>query len=176
MDRRTFIGAAFSAISFPVMAMTGCSRSQPLRLGIHPWIGYETLYIAREFGWLSPDVVLHEGKIAGDSLVALKQGAVDAAALTLDEVMTARAAGVSLVVVLVFDVSAGADVVLARSDIGELKDIVGRRIGVEPSAVGEIMLARVLEAAGLEQKSVAKIDLPPDRQLEAWRQGLGMSW
>jgi NitT/TauT family transport system substrate-binding protein len=138
---------------------------------MHPWIGYETLYLARELGWLPPEVALREGKVAGDSLAALRAGTVDAAALTLDEVLLARAAGIPLVVVLVFDASAGADVVLARPGIEKVADLTGRRIGVERSGLGAMVLSTTLERAELTAEAVTVIDTPPDRQLVAWRDG-----
>lgn len=140
-------------------------------VGVHPWIGYETLYLARELDWLPSNAVLREGKVAGDSLAALKAGAADAAALTLDEVLLARGAGIPLVVVLVFDVSAGADVVLARPGIESLADLAGRRIGVEQSALGSMVLSKTLELAGLTAGAVSVLDVPPDRQRAAWREG-----
>lgn len=40
---------------------------------------------------------------------------------------------------------------------------------MERSALGELVLARLLEASGLAESDVTLLDLPPDRQLEAWR-------
>ena len=170
LGRRAFLARLMVLASSPVWLM-GCARSRPLSVGIHPWIGYESLYLAREFGWLPPGVNLHEGKVASDSMASLQAGQIDAAALTLDEVLQVRAAGVPLVAVLVFDVSAGADMVLARPGIDTLKQLAGKRIGVERSAVGALMLAKTLEAAGLFANDVTVLDLPPDRQLAAWHAG-----
>jgi NitT/TauT family transport system substrate-binding protein len=52
-----------------------------------------------------------------DSLQALAAGTVDGAGLTLDEAIGARAAGLDMKIVLVFDISTGADVLLARPEI-----------------------------------------------------------
>ena len=172
MNRRRFL-ARFACL--PALAtipwLAACGPARPLAVGIHPWIGYETLYLAREFGWLPASVELAEGKTLGDSQSALQAGRIDAACLTLDEVLVARAAGVPLAVALVFDVSAGADVVLARSNVRSLADLAGKRIGLELNALGALMLSRLLAAAGLPASAVTLLDLPPDRQLEAWRKG-----
>ena len=138
-------------------------------LGIHPWIGYETLYLAQAFHWLPPLVQVHEGKTANDLLVALREGQLDAACLTLDETLRARAAGLPLGVALVFDASAGADALLARPGLRNLADLAGQRLAVEQNALGALMLAKVLQAAGLRASDLRVVDLPIDQHLEAWR-------
>ncbi len=142
-----------------------------MSVGIHPWPGYEPLYLARNFGWLPEGVRLREGQTAGDSVAALQTGEVDAATLTLDEALSVRASGVALTVVLVFDSSVGADMVMARPSIRVPADVAGRRIAVERGAVGEVVLQKLLDAAGLEKADVTVLDLAPDRQLDAWRAG-----
>lgn len=169
MHRRTFLSALVASAGSTLGV--GCSRAQPLVVGIHPWIGYEPLYLAREFGWLPPAVTLREGAVAGDSLAALAAGQVEAAALTLDEVFIARAQGIPLVVVTVLDVSAGADVVIAREDVEGPAGLAGLTIAVERSALGGLMLAKTLEAAGLASTQVEVLDIPPNGQLAAWRLG-----
>lgn len=82
-----------------------------------------------------------------------------------------RAAGESLTVVLVFDVSAGADVVLARTGIGTLADLAGKRIAADRSGLGALMLHKVLKAAGLPLQAVTVVSLPVDDHFTAWRQG-----
>ncbi len=168
--RRSFLLQTLALAAAPVW-LAACSRERTLALGIHPWIGYESIYLAREFGWLPTGIDLHEGKVAQDTLAALQAGRLDAACLTLDEVLSARAAGVALTVVLVFDVSAGADVLLARPGIPRLEDLAGKRIAVERSAVGGLMLAQALEAAGLAAEAVTVLDLRQDAMPDAWRAG-----
>jgi NitT/TauT family transport system substrate-binding protein len=151
------------------MLLVGCTADRPLRVAVSPWIGYETLFIARHFGWLPIDVALHESRNLGDSVDALRDGVVDAAALTLDEVLLARANGVPLAIALVFNISAGADVVLAKPGIGDLGQLRGRRVAVEPSALGPLVLSRALAEAGLTLDDVQVIDLAPDAQPQAWQ-------
>lgn len=72
---------------------------------------------------------------------------------------------------MVFNVSAGADALLAREPIGSLSQLQGRRIGVESSAVGELILRRILDKAGLTRDDVTVVDMPIDQHLSAWRSG-----
>jgi len=153
--------------------LPGCRRNvAPLAVAAHLWPGYEFMFLAQREGWLAASqVTLRETQSASESLQALSDGKIDAAALTLDEVLRARAAGTALSVVLVFDISAGADVVLARPDIRELKQIKGKRIGVEQSALGALMLVKTLQAAGLERNEVQAVPLTIDQHESAWQRG-----
>ncbi|MCL4757427.1 MAG: ABC transporter substrate-binding protein [Rhodocyclaceae bacterium] len=167
MDRRGFVRAS-PALGLAWL-LAGCSSGKQIGLGIHPWIGYETLYLARDFGWLPSSVTLIEGATALDSLGALRAGRAAAACLTLDEVLRARAEGVPLQIALVFNISAGADVLLARPEINALSDLEGKRIGVEHGAVGDLVLFKALKAARLDQASVQRLDLQIDQQISAWQ-------
>ena len=172
MQRRSFLGCLASLATLcAIPVLPGCGPERPLAVGIHPWIGYETLHLCRDLGWLPAGVRLAEGRSAIDSLLALGEGRVEAACLTLDEVLRARSEGLPLTIALVFDVSAGADAVLAAPSIKTLADLAGKRIGVEQNAVGSIVLKQLLAEAGLPATAVTVVDLPVDRQLEAWRQG-----
>lgn len=90
------------------LILPGCGQSAPLKVAAHVWPGYELMFLAKEQGWLDPErVELVSTPFASSSLEALISGQVDAAALTLDEVLSARDRGLPLTVVLVFNVSAG---------------------------------------------------------------------
>ena len=170
MQRRAFL-LRLAALAAGSVAVGACTSGAPMLVGIHPWPGYEPLYLARNFGWLPEGVRLREGQTAGDSVAALQAGEVDAATLTLDEALSVRASGVALTVVLVFDSSVGADMVMARPSIRAPAEVAGRRIAVERGAVGEVVLHKLLDAAGLAETDVTVLDIAPDRQLDAWRAG-----
>ncbi|MFP4640224.1 MAG: ABC transporter substrate-binding protein [Guyparkeria sp.] len=171
MDRRRFLILTPLALgSLGATAfLAGCRQDGPLRVSYHPWIGYETFLIADQLHWLPEAVSVTRRESASASLDALRADRADAAALTLDEVIRARAQGLDLQVVLVFNVSAGADALLAGSSIRDIASLAGRRVGVETSGVGGMLLDRILEQAGLERDELEIIDLPVNRHLEAWR-------
>lgn len=170
LRRREALGA-LAGLALAPLALGGCGRQAPLAIGIHPWPGYEPLYLARAFGWLPDEVRLHESANAGDSLAGLLRGELDGAALTLDETLKARAEGVPLTVIAVCNDSVGADMVLARPGIASLSDLAGRRLAVERTAVGNLVLSQLLAASGLTRDRLEVVDMPPDAQLSAWRAG-----
>jgi len=169
MHRRHFLQLSLAVAASA--SLTGCFKKPPLRTGVHPWIGYETLYLANEFGWLPANVQLVKGQSSRDSLNGMLAGELDAAALTLDEALRLQAGGVPVRAVAVADVSVGADVVMARPEINNLSDLAGRSIAVELSSVSGVMLFAMLEEAGLRSDQVSVIDLPANQHLEAWNQG-----
>lgn len=152
--------------------MPGCVARDPLRIASHVWPGYEFMFMARNMGWLPPDQIhLSETPAATDSIHALNARLVDGAALTLDEVLRVRAGGVPLTVVAVFDISAGADVLLARPAIPRLQDLAGKTVAVEHSALGAFMLSNALHAAGLAPQAVNVVHATVDQHERVWAEG-----
>lgn len=158
-------------------ALLGCAPLPgPVRLGAHVWPGYELLYLARSRGWLDArHVLLIETPTASASLRALASHALEGAALTLDEVLTALDRGIALTVVAVVDVSDGADVVLAQPGLQPTPQapdpLRGRRVGVEPGATGMVMLDAWLRHLGLTLADIHLVPLGVDEHAAAFRQG-----
>lgn len=170
MNRRQLIQALLALLGTS-LGLSGCARATPVTVGIHPWPGYEPLLLARDFGWLGEAVVLHEGSNAGDSIAGLKDGKLNAACLTLDEVLSVRASGVPLTVILITNESVGADVVLARPDIRTPAELKGRRIAVEQGALGSLVLQKLLAAGGMTAADIDLVDAPPSAQRALWQAG-----
>ena len=170
LSRRAFLKATLTTMA-TVPLLSNCLPSiEPLTIASHVWAGYELMFLARREGWLLPEAVsLIETFSATDSMQALLNGSVHGAALTLDEVLRMRAQGVPLTCVLVFDVSAGADMVLSR-ELYSLEELTGKRIGFEPSALGALMLHKLLQAAQLEKSAIMPIAVNYDQHLSAWQQ------
>lgn len=153
------------------LGLSGCSGPAPLRVGINPWIGYETLPLAEGLGWLPAGVELRATKSLSDSAAALAAGTLDAAGLTLEEMLLARAAGSDLSAVLVFDISAGGDMLLARAEVPSIANLRGRRVGFDATDLGPLVLSRALASAGLTLGDVERLRLSPEEQVAAWREG-----
>jgi NitT/TauT family transport system substrate-binding protein len=138
----------------------------------HTWIGYESLFMAKNLGWWpEAQARLTLTGNATESMAALQSGQAQAAALTLDEVLRGRSIGLPLIVVLVFDVSSGADMLLTRTRLPNLQALRGARVGVEPGAVGALFLDAALSTAGLPPDAVQRVAVPPDHQLALWSSG-----
>lgn len=154
-----------------VCALPACElrTDQPISIAAHIWVGYEPMFLARNENWLDEKQVhLFETTSATESLLALAEGKVDGAALTLDEVFKARQDGQKLTVVMIYNISAGADMLLARAGISTLAELKGQRIGFEQSSVGELLLSDILHTAGLGRDDVKLVPLSVDKHLDAW--------
>jgi NitT/TauT family transport system substrate-binding protein len=136
---------------------------QPLRLGTNVWPGYEPLYLAaqRENWRQRLQLRLVEYPSATEVIRAFRNRALEAAALTLDEVLVLQEAGLPLKVITVLDISAGGDVILAKPEIAEFAQLRGRRIGVEGGALGAYVLTRALELnqMNIDQVQVVNLDV-----------------
>lgn len=153
-------------------ALPACSwiADKPISIAAHVWPGYELIFLARSEGWLdSNQVILIETKSASESIQKLSEGKVLGAALTLDEVLKARASGLSLSIAMVFDISAGADMLVVQPNIKKLADLKGARIGYEKNTVGELLLNEILKVAELKKQDVKLIELTIDEQLQVWK-------
>ena len=176
MIRRDFLLGAPLLLASTLGAsggLTGCQRPvAPVRVASNVWVGYETLFLARELGYFSETALrLVEYPSSSDSMMALANREVSLATLTLDEFLLAREGGLDARAILVFDESNGGDAVLARADVRGLAGLKGRRIGVESTAVGALMLAKLLEAANLKLSDVIKVDVTVDQHLAVFDQG-----
>ena len=153
-----------------VFAISACSEEPTLRIGSNKWPGYEPFYLARDLhAFDRSDINLVELPSASDVMQYLRNGALDGGMLTLDEVITLIEENVPLRVILVMDVSNGADALLAQPDIKKLDNIKGKRVGVELSALGALMLESVLEASKLEVEQIKIVPLTFDHHENAFR-------
>lgn len=157
-----------------VFFMVSCTAEPPalLKVGVIQWAGYEPVILARQLGYLEQDKVkLVELPSNTESMVLLHEGRLDAATLTLDEALSVMNMGTELTIVLVFDFSNGADVLLVKPSIKSLMDIRHRRIGVESTGVGALLFHAVLDYAKLEDDDVEVVYLPSDEHEAAYMNG-----
>ena len=158
-----------------LVALAGaCAQpaSDPLRLGTVMWPGHEPLFLARARGSL-PDsqVRLVEYSSLSEVNRAFRNGALDAAGVTLDMALALAQQGFEPRVVLVLNVSAGADAIVARPGLGGVRALEGKRVGVEESGVSAFVLGRALEKAGLAVSQIHLVWTPVEQQARAYREG-----
>ncbi len=155
------------------LGLAGCQPPPPvLRLGAIPFVGYSFLFLAEALGLFdAKQVRMKELRSNTDVMRALATGRLEAAALTLDEVLTGVQGGLALKVIAVLDQSAGADAVMARPPLRSAAELRGRRVAVESSAAGALMMAALLESAGLRAADVEQVRVALPDTAEAYRQG-----
>lgn len=161
-----------SATLLPLLGpLVACAPQRPLVLAGRPWPGYEPMYLARTLGYLPAQVELSEPPSHDAMIDLLKAGQVDGVMLTLDQILTLRDQGTDLTIVLVFDISKGADVLMVRPELTNLAALRGRRIGLVDTALGYLMLSMTLEKAGLRQQDVQVRRIAYEDHDAAWARG-----
>lgn len=156
-----------------ILSLLGCSdQTDTLRIGANRWLGYGPLYLADDLHWMTPSGFrLVEYPHTTGVLRGYRNGLLDAALLTLDEALILQSSGQPVQILLVADVSAGADVLFANAHIQQLEQLRGQRIGVENSALGAFFLSRILDLAKLQAREISVIDMPVNEHLHALREG-----
>jgi len=155
------------------LGLAGCAPPvRPLNVGTWVFPSYELLFLAREKGWLAPrEVRLVELLSVGEIRAMLEQRRLDAATMTLDEVLQARSHGMDLRVVAILNQSLGADVLLANPTIRRLEDLRGKRVALEEGALGVLMLDGILEQTRLPMEALKRVMLPMPRAVVAFEKG-----
>lgn len=155
-----------------LLAACGKPVERPLQLGTVQWPGYEPLYLARSLGYFDESQVkLVEHMATTETIDAFRNDAIDLAGLTLDEVLRLKQQGKDMKIILLMDLSNGADVVIARSGIRSMKELKGKRIGVEENALGAYMLGRALEYSGMKPQDVEIVSLMVGEHETAFGEG-----
>lgn len=168
---RVVLHRAYTALLIALLAACQAPEA-PLRVATIHWIGYQPLHIAQNQGYFgSHPVRLADFNSNVESLRAFRNGDVEVAALTLDEVLLLRADGHDARVILILDYSQGADAVVGHPEIADIAALKGKRVGVESTAAGAYLLTRALESGGLSSTDVDIVNLGAETQEQAYREG-----
>ena len=165
---------ALAAAACVALVLASCMRSPEtaLRIGTNVWIGSEPLYLARELDQLDPAVVqLVEYPSASEVLRAFRNEAIDGMVISLDELFGLAVDGLDPRVILVVDVSHGADVVVGRREMKSMKDLKGKAVAVESGALGAFVLSRALAKNGMNASEVNVVHLESNEQPRAFTEG-----
>jgi NitT/TauT family transport system substrate-binding protein len=158
-----------------VLSLAACGRptESALRIGTNVWIGSEPLYLARELGRLDAAAVqLVEYPSASEVLRAYRNQAIDGMVISLDELFGLAAEGFEPRIVVVVDVSHGADVVVGRPGMRTMRDLKGKAVAVESSALGAFVLSRALALNDMQAGDVRIVHLESNEQVSAYEKGL----
>jgi len=167
-------GLFLIAAAILMLPFLGCTREpeSALRIGTNVWIGSEPLYLARELGNLDPATVqLVEYPSASEVLRAFRNQAIDGMVISLDELFGLAVDGLQPRVILVVDVSHGADVVVGRRGMRSMRDLKGKSVAVESGALGAFVLSRALALNGMQASDVDVVHLESNEQPTAFEKG-----
>ncbi len=163
--RGVVVGAAMLA----AIVASACSAPRPLRVGSNIWPGYEPLHLAGTLGhYDARTIALQDFLSASDVARAYTAGLLEVAALTGDEALSIANRLPGHTIILVCDVSNGADAILARPPATSMTDLRGLRVGYEQGATGSYLLARALDAAGMQPEEIVLVPLRLPEHFDAF--------
>lgn len=167
--KAAFRGLAVSlALGLSVLTCSAVNADalKPYKVGYNSWIGYISLFIAKEKGYFKDeglDLQMQSFSSPGDGLAPLLGGQLDAHFTTADSVITAldKAPG-RLEIVYMTDTSAGADAILAKSDIATPADLKGKTVAATAGQCNELLLRKALTKYGLLPSDIKLTNMNPD--------------
>jgi NitT/TauT family transport system substrate-binding protein len=135
--------------------------SKLMRVGGYYWPGQYWVDIAQAKGWfkeagLTVEVIDASADYAG-SLQQVVEGTLDTQNFWLFDLMMQKSKGNDLVMVMNADTSIGAESIIANADINSIKDLKGKKIGIEKETGAEYALYTVLKQNGLDLKDVERV-------------------
>jgi len=133
---------------------------RPLMVAVNIWPGVEGLLAASE-SKLAEDKSIHlvEMSWSTAAMGAFRKRVVDAAIVTLDEVLRLEEDGAEPRVVLILGIPKGSDAILGVPGIKSVQELKGKRVGVELRSTGEYLLTQALAAAGMTQRDIRVVPL-----------------
>ncbi len=138
---------------------------KPLRIGIATWMGFDiALYaeaseIFKQRG-LAVDLVRFENQ--QDSSRAVMRSGLDAAFVSLWDVMQVEPGKGKPVVLMTTNISAGADGIVAKPEIKSVADLRGKKVGAKLGTVNHLILLEALRANQIKPSEVQIMDYSND--------------
>jgi len=156
------------------IALTNCTTqtSSPLRIGTNLWTGYETLYLARDLGYYDKKPIkLVDYPSGTEEVRAYRNNEIEGAGLSIDQALVLAATQENIKIIAIMDISHGADVILGKPEITDMKALKGKKVGVESTSLGAFFIARALEKNGMSVKDIQIVSLETTEHERAYKQG-----
>jgi NitT/TauT family transport system substrate-binding protein len=140
----------------------GRATAEPLKIAYSDWPGWIAWEIGIQKGWFEEAGVdvefLWFDYVA--SMDAYVSGNVDAVCMTNGDALVTGATGKPSVGIILNDFSNGNDMVVAAPGINSMKDLKGKKIGLEVGFVPHLLVLTGLEMNGVSESDVEIINTP----------------
>jgi NitT/TauT family transport system substrate-binding protein len=171
MNLKQFNLGVFVLIAALLLSACGAQTSQTsgtqpvkLKIGYSVWVGYGPLFIARDKGYFKDeglDIELVKVEDPKDRFAALSGKQLDGLVTTLDTMTLYWRAETPFVAILGLDESSGGDGIIVRKalNIASVKDLKGKKIGVNVGSVSHFLLDYLLQQNGLSDADVTLVKM-----------------
>lgn len=160
MGSKARLGMVLGLAVSLALAAVASAAAAPLKVGYSDWPGWVAWQVAIEKGWLKEEGVDVEFEWFDyvPSMDAFSAGKIDGVTVTNGDTLVMGATGAKGVMILVNDFSNGNDMIVAKPGIKDLKDLKGKKVGVEVGFVDHLLLLNGLEKAGMKESDVTLVN------------------
>ncbi len=144
------------------LASALAAHAEPLMIAYSDWPGFTILEVARQKGWFKEAGVEVE-LVWFDylpSLDAFSANKVDAVTVVATDALVNGANGAKSKIICLLDYSEGSDMIIGAPGVNSLKDLKGKKVGLELTLVEHLLLLKGLESVGLKQSDVELVNTP----------------
>ena len=155
MKLKLLVIAAFAALAATLHA-------EPLKIGYSDWPGYTLLEVAKQKDWFKEAGVEVE-MVWFDylpSLDAFSAGKIDGVCVVATDALVNGANGAKSKIIALLDYSEGSDMVIGAPGINSIKDLKGKKVGLEVTLVPHLLTLKALEANGMKQSDIELVNTP----------------
>lgn len=148
--------------AFGLLALCGFANAETLKIAYSDWPGWVAWEIGVQKGWFKEagvdvEFLWFDYVPSMDAYVA---GKVDAVCMTNGDALVTGATGKPSVGILINDYSNGNDMIVAAPGISSLKDLKGKKVGIEEGFVEHLLLLTGLQKNGMSLDDVSIVNTP----------------
>lgn len=160
-------------LTLVLVVMAGAAWSEPLKIAYSDWPGWVAWDIAARKGFFKKHGVEVELKWFEymASMDAFAAGKVDAVCVANGDALVLSASGARNVMILVNDYSNGNDKIVAAPGIKSVKELKGKKIGVELGVVSHLLLINALKENGMTDRDVTLVNVPTHQTAQVLASG-----
>lgn len=147
-----------------MLAVSGFNNAlaEPLKIGYSDWPGWVAWEIGIEKGWFKEagvDVQFEWFDYVA-SMDAFAAGKLDAVGMTNGDTLVTASTGAKGIMFLMNDYSNGNDMVIGKPGITSIKQLKGKKVGVEIGFVSHLLLINALKKNGMTEADVELVNVP----------------
>jgi NitT/TauT family transport system substrate-binding protein len=151
-------GLALAMVAFA--AQPARADAPPLKVGYSDWPGWVAWDVAISKGWLKDAGVNVQFQWFdySASLDAFSAGKIDGVFATNGDTLVTSSGGTKGVMIMLTDYSAGNDNIVGAPGIKSLKQLKGKKVGIEVGLVEHLLLLHGLKAMGMKESDVTLVN------------------
>ena len=156
MKLKSLLSTAFG------LALAASLEAAPMKIGYSDWPGYTVLEVAKQKGWFKEagvdvELVWFDYLPSLDAFAANK---IDAVAVVATDALVNGANGAKSKIIALLDYTDGNDMIIGVPGVNSIKDLKGKKIGLEVTLVEHLLLLKALEINGMKQSDIELVNTP----------------